>query len=100
VRTRDLQRGIGDVSSKVLTETLRGMERDGLIHRDVQAVVTARVEYSLSEMGRSLLKPLEDLCPWDKAQVDERDAARKRYAAAADVAKGMGKAVRPQPCSP
>jgi DNA-binding HxlR family transcriptional regulator len=79
VRTRELQRGIGDVSPKVLTETLRGMERDGLIQRDVQGVVPARVEYSLTEMGQSLIKPLEDLCHWAKAHVDERDAARKRF---------------------
>jgi len=62
-----------------LTQTLRGLERDGLIERKVYAVVPPRVEYSLTEMGRSVLRPLADLCHWAKAHVVQRDAARKRF---------------------
>jgi DNA-binding HxlR family transcriptional regulator len=93
VRTGELQRGISEISSKVLTETLRRMERDGLIHRDVRSVVPARVDYSLTDMGRSVIKPLQDLCHWAKAHADERDAARKRFDAAARAARGTGTAV-------
>ena len=56
-------------------------------------MVPARVEYSLTEMGRSLIRPLENLCHWAKAHVDERDAARKRFDAAAKLGKATGKAV-------
>jgi DNA-binding HxlR family transcriptional regulator len=79
LRTNELQGAISEVSPKVLTQTLRGMERDGLIGRKVYAVVPPRVEYSLTDMGRTLLTPLRDLCHWAKAHVDQRDAARKRF---------------------
>ena len=79
LRTNELQGAISEVSPKVLTQTLRAMERDGLIGRKVYAVVPPRVEYGLTDMGRSLLTPLRDLCHWAKAHADERDAARKRF---------------------
>lgn len=79
LRTRDLQRGLPDVSPKVLTQTLRSMERDGLIERSVFAVVPPRVEYRLTQMGRSLLVPLRELCLWARANSTERDAARRRF---------------------
>jgi DNA-binding HxlR family transcriptional regulator len=79
LRTGDLQRGLIDVSPKVLTETLRSMERDGLIERTVFAVVPPRVEYALTEMGRSLLAPLRELCLWARANRDGRDTARRRF---------------------
>ena len=78
-RTSALQGAIPEVSSKMLTQTLRAMVRDGLIDRKVYAAVPARVEYGLTEMGRSLLLPLRDLCHWAKRHVGERDAARRRF---------------------
>ncbi len=79
LRTRDLQRGLPDVSAKVLTQTLRSMERDGLIDRTVFASVPPRVEYRLSDMGRSVLAPLRGLCLWARANSVARDAARRRF---------------------
>lgn len=79
LRTSQIQSAIADVSPKVLTQTLRGMERDGLIRRDVFPVVPPRVEYSLTAMGKSLIKPLEELCRWAKNTVADRDAARERF---------------------
>ena len=79
LRTGDLQSAITEISPKVLTQTLRGMERDGLIAREVHAEVPPRVEYSLTSMGGSLLQPLEDLCHWAKGHVQERDEARARF---------------------
>jgi len=79
LRTSELQSAMTEVSPKVLTETLRGMERDGLIDRHVYSVVPARVEYELTDMGRSLLEPLQQLCHWAKAHVAQRDLARSRY---------------------
>ena len=79
LRTNQIQSAISAVSPKVLTQTLRGLERDGLIVREIFHVVPPRVEYSLSAMGRSLLKPLADLCHWAQAHVKERDAARIKF---------------------
>jgi DNA-binding HxlR family transcriptional regulator len=79
LRTGQLQDAISKISAKVLTETLRGMERDGLIARHVHNVIPPHVEYSLTSMGTSVLKPLEDLCHWAKAHVAERDEARAQY---------------------
>ena len=79
LRTRDLQQALEEVSAKMLTQTLRGMERDGLIERKIHSVVPARVEYELTEMGQSLIHPLGDLCRWAKAHLAERDTARKKY---------------------
>ena len=79
LRTGELQRAIEEISAKVLTQTLRGMERDGLITRTIHSIVPPRVEYDLTPMGRSLLRPLADLCHWAKAHAAGRDAARRRY---------------------
>jgi DNA-binding HxlR family transcriptional regulator len=71
----------------VLTQTLRGMERDGLIHREIFNVVPPRVEYGLTNMGRSLIKPLVDLCHWAKAHIAERDQARSKFDLASKAQK-------------
>jgi len=78
-RSGELQRAIPEVSPKVLTQTLRGMERDGLILRTVHAIVPPRVEYRLTPMGRSLIDPLRGLCHWAKAHVAERDRSRREF---------------------
>ena len=79
LRTGELQKSMTDVSPKVLTQTLRGMERDGLVKRTVYPVVPPRVEYQLTEMGASLVKPLRELCHWAEAHVKERDRARGEF---------------------
>ena len=96
LRTNVLQGAISEISPKVLTQTLRGMERDGLIDRHIYNVVPPRVEYALTDMGRSLIKPLQDLCHWAQAHVSERNAARKRFDLAAKASKppGQNRALR------
>jgi DNA-binding HxlR family transcriptional regulator len=79
LRTSALQRGLEHVSPKVLTETLRAMERDGLVERTVFSTARLRVEYRLTAMGRSVLPPLRELCEWAKANSHIRDAARHRF---------------------
>ena len=59
-RFSELQRAIGGITQKVLTQQLREMERDGLVHREVYAQVPPKVEYSLTDWGQAL-------CPWAKA---------------------------------
>jgi DNA-binding HxlR family transcriptional regulator len=78
-RSGELQRAVQEVSSKVLTQTLRGMERDGLVYRRVHTVVPPRVEYELTSMGKSVIVPLRELCHWAKAHVPERDRARREF---------------------
>ena len=79
LRTSQLQRAIAGVSAKMLTQTLRGLERDGLIERRVESVVPARVEYQLTTMGAGVIPLLSDLCRWAKAHRAARDAARIRF---------------------
>ena len=63
-RYSDLAARIGGISPKMLTQTLRGLERDGMISRTVFAEVPPRVEYTLTELGRSLLGLVSGLEAW------------------------------------
>lgn len=83
LRTSELQRSMDEISPKMLTQTLRGMERDGLISRTVQPVSPPHVDYRLTQMGMSLIGPIRELCHWAKAHTADRDAARARFDAAA-----------------
>ncbi len=64
MRFKELQRSIGKVSQKVLTDNLRAMEDYGLVHREVYAEVPPRVEYSLTEVGRTLEPVLDAMRAW------------------------------------
>ena len=79
LRTHQLQSAIEGISPKMLTQTLRGMERDGLLTRIAHPVAPPHVEYELTKMGRSVISPIRNLCHWAKAHVPERDAARARF---------------------
>ena len=63
-RFGELKKSIGSVSQKVLTAQLRDMEKNGLVHREVYAEVPPRVEYSLTELGRSLKPILDSMWSW------------------------------------
>ncbi len=78
-RAKTLQQAISRISRKVLTQTLRGMERDGLISRKLYPNVPPRVEYQLTEMGASVIEPLKTLCLWAEAHAEERDRARREF---------------------
>ena len=79
LRSSMLQRALAEISPKVLTQTLRRMERDGLIFRKIHSVVPARVEYGNTEMGTSLIPLLRQLCHWAESHVQERDHARRVF---------------------
>src|SRR5438046_8264673 len=64
MRYAELQRAIGGISQKMLTQTLRSLERDGLVQRTVHPVVPPKVEYSLTKLGRYLIASLHGLCRW------------------------------------
>ena len=67
-RFSELRRDIQGVSQKVLTQQLREMERDGIVHRKVYAQVPPKVEYSLTVTGRSLLPVVKVMCQWGEAR--------------------------------
>lgn len=81
-RYSELQREIGGVSEKMLTQTLRHLERDGLVQRMVHPVVPPRVDYDLTSLGGTLVGPLTALCRWAEDHTDEVQAARARRRAA------------------
>jgi len=84
VRFSDLRSRVRTVSPKVLTQTLRALERDGLVTRTVHAQVPPRVDYELTETGRSLLEPMAQLRQWAENHVPTILAARDRYDDARD----------------
>ena len=79
LRTREIQTAIPEVSPKMMTQALRGMERDGLLVREVHTTGARHIEYRLTPMGTSLIPPLQELCRWAKANVKSRDQARERF---------------------
>ncbi|MGJ6964458.1 winged helix-turn-helix transcriptional regulator [Streptosporangium sp. G11] len=78
-RFSELQRPLRGITPKVLTETLRAMERDGLVTRSTYAEIPPRVEYSLTSLGHSLLEPLDACCHWTRAHLPELLRARDAY---------------------
>lgn len=79
LRFSELRRRIGGVSPKVLTQTLRVLERDGIVARRVHAEVPPRVEYSLTGLGQSLEQPITTVRSWAEAHVPDVLAARDAY---------------------
>ena len=64
VRFNEMQRYLGRVADKTLSQNLKELERDGLIHRKMYPEMPPRVEYTLTERGASLVKVLDQLCDW------------------------------------
>ena len=75
----ELQRSIGAITPKVLTERLRRMERDGLVTRTHHPEVPPRVEYEITDLGRSLAPVFAALADWSAAHLDEVAAARSAF---------------------
>ncbi|WP_069167889.1 winged helix-turn-helix transcriptional regulator [Nocardia altamirensis] len=81
-RYSDLGRRLTSVSQKMLTQTLRNLERDGLVARTVTVSVPVRVDYELTELGYSLLPVMQTIKGWAETHIDEVHAARDSYDAA------------------
>ncbi|MEZ0090272.1 winged helix-turn-helix transcriptional regulator [Streptacidiphilus sp. EB129] len=84
-RYSELLRGVPGVSQKMLTQTLRAMERDGLVARQVTPSVPVRVDYELTPLGRSLIPVIDVLSAWAREHIDEIRSARSQYDAEADA---------------
>jgi DNA-binding HxlR family transcriptional regulator len=78
-RFNELHRAVEGISQRMLTLTVRGLQRDGLVSRTVYATVPARVDYELTELGRTLLVPLGALYDWANSHREDIQAARERH---------------------
>jgi DNA-binding HxlR family transcriptional regulator len=85
LRFSALGRAIPDISQRMLSQTLRRLEEDGLLTREVFPTIPPKVEYSLTDLGRSLLEPLKLMMSWADTNHDLIRAARERAAKAARV---------------
>src|ERR1700689_4507509 len=77
-RHGELRRHLPDVSKKMLTQTLRALERDGLLKRKVYAAVPPRVDYDLTPLGQKFLEPVTSLCAWAQAHKGDLEAAHAK----------------------
>ncbi|MDA1904969.1 helix-turn-helix domain-containing protein [Bacillus cereus] len=66
MRTNEIRREIPNITQKVLTQQLRQLEADGIIHRAVYQEVPPKVEYTISDYGKSLIQIMDELCEWGK----------------------------------
>ena len=78
-RFSELRRSIDGITGRMLTVTLRGLERDGLVARTVHPVIPPRVDYALTPMGATLLETIEQLVDWADSHTEDIYAARSSY---------------------
>ena len=86
-RFNEIRRALGSISQRMLTLTLRGLERDGLVTRTVFPTVPPRVDYELTKLGRSLLEPVSGIGLWARQNRERIQEARRRF----DTTAGAGK---------
>jgi DNA-binding HxlR family transcriptional regulator len=83
-RFNEIRRALGSISQRMLTLTLRGLERDGLVTRTVFPTVPPKVEYELTKLGRSLLEPVSGIGLWARQNRKAIEDARQRFDSAGD----------------
>ncbi len=91
-RFSEVRRALGSISQKMLTTTLRALERDGFVSRTVFPTVPPKVEYELTALGVDLLKPVGALGQWAQLNAERVEAAHRRY----DDAHARAKATAPR----
>src|ERR1043165_9488942 len=79
LRFNELKSRVDGISQRMLTVTLRGLERDGLVERTIYPEVPPRVEYTLTKLGKTLRELVRGLVKWSGAHLPEVDAARAKY---------------------
>ena len=82
LRFNELRMAVGGISQKMLTTTLRGLERDGFVTRTVYPTIPPRVDYELTDLGYELLEPVNKLGEWARKNTGRVNAARARFDAA------------------
>ena len=78
-RFMELRRAVPDISQRMLTQTLRNLERDGLISRTVEATVPVSVTYALTQMGQSFMVASKDMMVWAQESFSDINDARRQY---------------------
>jgi len=86
-RFNEIRKALGSISQRMLTLTLRGLERDGLVTRTAFPTIPPKVEYELTALGRSLLVPVSGIGLWARQNRDAIQKARQRFDATADKAQ-------------
>jgi DNA-binding HxlR family transcriptional regulator len=90
-RFSELRRQIPDITEKMLTQQLRELEADGIVERQVYPTVPSKVEYSLTEYGRSLKRALRSICDWGRKHMERigavENSSKRAAAASANGAK-------------
>jgi DNA-binding HxlR family transcriptional regulator len=89
LRFNELRRRVEGISQRMLTLTLRGLERDGLVMRHLTPVIPPRVDYQLTDLGRSLCEPVIALGAWAREHGVEIERAQLRFDRARDAAKEL-----------
>ena len=84
-RFNELRKALGSISQRMLTLTLRALERDGLVTRTVFPTIPPRVDYELTKLGRSLLDPVSELGSWARKNRSAIQDARHRYDTASHI---------------
>lgn len=79
LRFNEIRRAIGGISQKMLTQTLRDLERDGLVSRTIYAEIPPRVEYALTPLGKTLCTPLSALTQWAQAHIEQVKEAQAAF---------------------
>ena len=90
LRFSELKRNLGSISQKVLTTTLRGLERDGYLTRKVTPTIPPRVDYELTELGADVLVPVTALAMWAFSRRADVEAARRCFDQQSEVASMSG----------
>lgn len=90
LRFNELRRRIDGLSQKVLSQTLKRLERDGLVHRKAIATVPVTVEYSITPLGRTLTATVDALRVWAETHIDDVLASQRHYDGAALPETGEG----------
>ena len=86
-RFSQLQREIGGISQKMLAQTLRSLERDGLVTRTIYPEVPPHVEYELTPLGQTLIEPIAAIRNWAETHIEGVSAAQVKYDARQDAAR-------------
>jgi DNA-binding HxlR family transcriptional regulator len=90
MRINAMRRAVEGISQRMLTRTLRGLERDGIVTRKVEPTTPPSVEYALTPLGRSLLKPIGALAAWADANRVAVSEARAKFDKGQESSKGKG----------
>ena len=94
IRFNELKRAIGGISQRMLTSTLRGLERDGLVKRTVYPTNPPQVDYALTKLGKTLLEPVTVLAVWAQGHRAEVQRARDAFDRAGKKSRSPSTSVR------